>query len=212
MRISELCEVSGVAMPSIKYYLREGLLPAGERTAANQAEYGPQHVERLRLIRALIDVGGLSIATAQRVLEAIDTPDMPLTYLFGVAQYAISDTAVFAEVEPESPGLARVDALIAERGWAVTAENPGRQGAARVLDTMESLGQGHIAEQLPRYADAAELIAAADLSTLSHHSDPADMAENVVVGTVLGDTLVASLRRIAQEHLSNQVYPVRSSS
>ena len=212
MRISELCEVSGVAMPSIKYYLREGLLPAGERTAANQAEYGPQHVERLRLIRALIDVGGLSIATAQRVLEAIDTPDMPLTYLFGVAQYAISDTAVFAEVEPESPGLARVDALIAERGWAVTAENPGRQGAARVLDTMEGLGQGHIAEQLPRYADAAELIAAADLSTLSHHSDPADMAENVVVGTVLGDTLVASLRRIAQEHLSNQVYPVRSSS
>lgn len=212
MRISELCEVSGVAMPSIKYYLREGLLPAGERTAANQAEYGAQHVERLRLIRALIDVGGLSIATAQRVLEAIDTPDMPLTYLFGVAQYAISDTAVFAEVEPESPGLALVDALIAERGWAVTAENPGRQGAARVLDTMRSLGQGHIAEQLPRYADAAELIATADLSTLAHHSDPADMAENVVVGTVLGDTLVASLRRIAQEHLSNQVYPVRSPS
>ena len=212
MRISELCEVSGVALPSIKYYLREGLLPAGERTAANQAEYGPQHVERLRLIRALIDVGGLSIATAQRVLEAIDTPDMPLTYLFGVAQYAISHAAVFADVEPESPGLARVDDLIAERGWAVTDENPGRQGAARVLDTMDSLGQGHIAEQLPRYADAAELIAAADLSTLAHHSDPADMAENVVVGTVLGDTLVASLRRIAQEHLSNQVYPVRSPS
>ena len=212
MRISELCDVSGVALPSIKYYLREGLLPPGDRTAANQADYGTQHVERLRLIRALIDVGGLSIATAQRVIEAIDTPDMPLTYLFGVAQYAISDTAVFADVAPDSPGLARVDALIADRGWAVTDENPGRQGAARVLDTMEGLGHGHIADELPRYADAAEQIAAADLATLAHHADPADMAENVVVGTVLGDTLVASLRRIAQEHLSNQVYPVRSTT
>ena len=72
MKMSQLCEASGVSVPSIKFYLREGLLPAGERTSATQAEYGPEHVERLRLIRALIDIGGLSVATAQRVLEAID--------------------------------------------------------------------------------------------------------------------------------------------
>ena len=53
MKMSQLCETSGVSVPSIKFYLREGLLPAGERTSATQAEYGPEHVERLRLIRAL---------------------------------------------------------------------------------------------------------------------------------------------------------------
>ena len=37
MRISELSSVTGVPVPTIKYYIREGLLPRGERTAANQA-------------------------------------------------------------------------------------------------------------------------------------------------------------------------------
>ena len=56
MRISELSSRSGVPVATIKYYLREGLLPAGERTSATQARYGDAHVERLRLVRALVDV------------------------------------------------------------------------------------------------------------------------------------------------------------
>lgn len=210
MKVSELCDVSGVPLPSIKYYLREGLLPAGERTAANQAAYGPEHVERLRLIRALIEIGGLSIATAKRVIEAIDAPDLPLSYVFGVAQYAISDASVFAEVAGDSPGLAAIDALLAERGWAVTPENPGRHGAARVLDALAGLDRANVVAQLGAYADAAERIAHADLAAVGAAGDLADMAETVVVGTVLGDTLIASLRRIAQEHVSYQIYPVRS--
>jgi DNA-binding transcriptional MerR regulator len=212
MKISELCQVSGVSVPSIKYYLREGLLPSGERTGTNQADYGQGHVERLRLIRALIDVGGLSIATAQRVIAAVDSTDLPLSYVFGVAQYAISDSSVFDEVDADSPGLERVDALIAERGWTVSDDNPGRQGVARVLDTMAGLGQGHIAQFLPQYADAAETIARADLASVGLSTDVADMAETVVVGTVLGDTLNASLRRMAQEHVSYQVYPAPRSN
>ncbi|MDO7883319.1 MerR family transcriptional regulator [Salinibacterium soli] len=207
MRISELCDVSGVPLPSIKYYLREGLLPPGERTAANQADYGQQHVQRLKLVRALLEVGGLPVATAQRVIQAIDDDELPLTYVFGVAQYAISDGRVFDEVE-SGAGLETVDDLVDERGWTVSADNPGRFGAARVLDALDSLGHGHIAEYLPQYAEAAETIARADLATLGHHDDRADMAENVVVGTVLGDTLIQSLRRLAQENESNRRYPV----
>jgi len=207
MKMSQLCETSGVSVPSIKFYLREGLLPAGERTSATQAEYGPEHVERLRLIRALIDIGGLSVATAQRVLEAIDSPDLPLSYVFGVAQYAISDTSLYADVPEGSAGTAQVNALIESTGWLVSDDNPGRRGAARVLDTYADLGQNHIGEHLPAYAEAAELIARADLAAVAHHADVADMAETVVVGTVLGDALNASLRRMAQEHVSYQVFP-----
>ena len=116
MKMSQLCEASGVSVPSIKFYLREGLLPAGERTSATQAEYGPEHVERLRLIRALIDIGGLSVATAQRVLEAIDSPDLPLSYVFGVAQYAISDTSLYADVPEGSAGTTQVNDLIESTG------------------------------------------------------------------------------------------------
>ena len=207
MKMSQLCETSGVSVPSIKFYLREGLLPAGERTSATQAEYGPEHVERLRLIRALIDIGGLSVATAQRVLEAIDSPDLPLSYVFGVAQYAISDTSLYADVPEGSAGTAQVNALIESTGWLVSDDNPGRRGAARVLDTYADLGQNHIGEHLAAYAEAAELIARADLAAVAHQTDVADMAETVVVGTVLGDALNASLRRMAQEHVSYQVFP-----
>src|SRR5919197_5194181 len=78
MRIAELSRQTGVPVATIKYYLREGLLPAGEATGPNQAQYGEEHVRRLRLIRALVTVGGVSIASVGAVLEAIDAVDRPL--------------------------------------------------------------------------------------------------------------------------------------
>ncbi len=212
MKISQLCDLSGVSVPSIKFYLREGLLPSGERTSANQADYGDAHVERLRLIRALIDVGGLSVATAHRVLEAVDSPELPLDYVFGVAQYAVSDTTLYEEVDAESQGLRTVDAAIERMGWTVTPENPGRQGAARILDTYSGLGHEHLAQISEGYAQAAELIARSDLDAVAQRDDVRDMAETVVIGTVLGDGLVASLRRIAQEHISHQLFGAQRSN
>ncbi|GMA88788.1 hypothetical protein GCM10025868_40380 [Angustibacter aerolatus] len=43
---------------TVKYYLREGLLPPGTPTSRTQAQYDEEHVRRLRLVRALLDVGG----------------------------------------------------------------------------------------------------------------------------------------------------------
>ena len=48
MRISDLSRASGVTIPTIKFYLREGLLPSGDRTARNQATYEAAHVRRLQ--------------------------------------------------------------------------------------------------------------------------------------------------------------------
>lgn len=39
MRMAELSSSSGVPIPTIHFYLREGLLPPGERTSPNQAHY-----------------------------------------------------------------------------------------------------------------------------------------------------------------------------
>ena len=40
MRIGELSRATEVPVPTIKYYLREGLLPHGELSSPNQASYG----------------------------------------------------------------------------------------------------------------------------------------------------------------------------
>ena len=62
MRISELSEASGVPVATLKYYLREGLLPPGESLGATRADYSEDHLRRVRLVRALVDAVGADIA------------------------------------------------------------------------------------------------------------------------------------------------------
>ncbi len=207
MRVSELSAATGVSIPTLKYYLREGLLPAGQLTSANQASYDESHVARVRLIRALIDVGNLPVATAKTVLDAIDTPGMPLTWIFGVAQHAISDASLYEPIEGETAGTKKVRAAIETHGWHVSPGNPGLHGAARVLDAYDRVGHPELSEIWDGYAKASELIARADLESVGRQTDVEAMSETVVVGSVLGDALLSSLRRIAQEHVSNQLFP-----
>jgi DNA-binding transcriptional MerR regulator len=205
MRMSELSAASGVSVPSIKFYLREGLLPGGERIKANQVSYSDEHVRRLRLIRALIDIGGLSVNTAREVLAAVDAPGPSLSRTFGVAQYALSLSGSGSTAKDGS-GSAEVDQLVEQLGWTVSEENPGRQLAGRVLDTFAELGQPQLAALAPEYARAAEAVARADLASVAAREDVAAMTETVVVGTVLGDTLLTALRRMAQEHIARQQF------
>ncbi|MFD0479411.1 MerR family transcriptional regulator [Nonomuraea thailandensis] len=84
MRISELSARSGVAIPTIKYYLREGMLHQGEQTAATRAEYDETHLRRLRLIRALLDVGGSPWPRSRRSWPPSRTSRCPCTRCSGL--------------------------------------------------------------------------------------------------------------------------------
>lgn len=53
LKMSGLVEASGVPAPTIKHYLREGLLPEPVKTSRNMAWYRPETVERIRLIKRL---------------------------------------------------------------------------------------------------------------------------------------------------------------
>jgi DNA-binding transcriptional MerR regulator len=207
MRVSQLSRESGVSVASIKYYVREGLLPAGEATAVNQADYGEAHLRRLSLIRALIDIGGLSVATAKEILQAVDTPDVPLAAVFGRAQRAVSQADLYERTGSEA-ARRRVDALIGDKGWLVSSKNPGRTAAANVIDAFLDSGHGSLLDLFEDYADAALAVAEADLSAVQRQSDVSAMADTVVAGTVLGDALFAALRRIAQEHVTAVRFPV----
>ena len=85
MRISELGEVTGVPVHTLKYYLREGLLMPGLATSRTRAEYGDEHVERVRLVRALVDQGGVALAGVRAILEALAAPPPSRHDLYGVA-------------------------------------------------------------------------------------------------------------------------------
>ncbi|WP_226813792.1 MerR family transcriptional regulator, partial [Bordetella pertussis] len=51
MKIGELARTAGTTVETVRYYEKEGLLPAPERGLNNYRSYGEAHVERLRLIR-----------------------------------------------------------------------------------------------------------------------------------------------------------------
>jgi len=202
MRIAELAARSGVSAASIKWYTREGLLPVGERTGYNQTSYGEEHLARLHLIRSLIEVGGLSVAAAREVLAAADDPDHPFGNTLGVAQASLPQAAT----PPSAESVQQVHDVAEQLGWHWYEGHPGVLAAADVLDRFRALGRDDLAAVLPAYARAVEVVAAADLDCITKDLDSgkATAAQTVVVGTVLGDALLAGLRRMAQTNESRR--------
>lgn len=202
MRVGELSRRTRVSVPSIKYYLREGLLAPGRRTGPNQAEYSEEHVRRLRLVRALLDVGNLSVAAAQLVLAAVDDEDRPLHMVLGTAQHAMNPSAELPDDEPTARARARVAELVARRGWQVVERNPGWPAAVEVLATYERLGHRDLAAALEPYADAMETLAAKEVEAIVAGDDREQTVEGAVTGMVLGASLLTALRTMAQEAAS----------
>jgi DNA-binding transcriptional MerR regulator len=69
MKIGELAEASGVPVPTIKHYLREGLLPEGTKTSRNMAYYPPELVERIKLIKQLQEERFMPLKAIKAVLD-----------------------------------------------------------------------------------------------------------------------------------------------
>ncbi|NRQ39454.1 MerR family transcriptional regulator [Nonomuraea sp. NN258] len=202
MRIGELSARSGVPAATIKYYVREGLLPPGSRTKANQAEYDEAHLRRLRLVRALLEVGGLSVATSRRVIAILDDPATSPLKGMGKAHRALSGDRLEPAAGPpdgDAASLARVDELLAARGWQVGAAHPARAQLAAAIATAESLGMGDALGLLDGYADAAEAVAEADLDLATAPATLDESIERMLVWTVVGDRVLTALRRLAQE-------------
>ncbi len=205
MRIGELSRETGVAVPTIKYYVREGLLPAGRLTSPNQARYDDGHVRRLRLIRGLMDVGGLSVAKVREVLAAVDSPEEPVHKVLGAAQVAIAPPQV-AALDGMEEARRAVGGLIRRRGWRVAPENPSVEALAAALATLRGLGHGDFGELLDDYADACEGVAAADLAWVGRNAEVDRLVESVVVGTVVGDAVLSAMRRLAHVDASARRY------
>ncbi|WP_369216603.1 MerR family transcriptional regulator, partial [Streptomyces flavofungini] len=196
MRIGELSRRTGVPVPTIKYYVREGLLPAGELSSPNQARYDEAHVRRLRLIRALLEVGGLKVAAIADVLGAIDDPGRPLHKVLGAAADQLGTRGAADDDAEAEAAAATVERLIARRGWHTHESNPAADDLARALAALSRVGHGAFAELLEEYADAAEAVARADLAYVGRRGEVEDLVESVVIGTVLGEAVFNALRRL----------------
>ncbi|MFK4083218.1 MerR family transcriptional regulator [Kribbella sp. NPDC020789] len=202
MRIGELSKATGVPVPTIKYYLREGLLPPGELTSPNQASYGEAHIRRLRLIRALVDLAQVPVAQVKEIVASLDADDVPLHDQIGRAHRALTPTRKpTASPEAREAAAREVDALITRRGWTVEPDAPALATLTETVAALHSLGQHNLVSFLDAYAEAVERFTHLEVQAVSAPTRD-QLAESVVIGTILGETLISSLRLLAQESIS----------
>ncbi|GAA0461215.1 MerR family transcriptional regulator [Streptomyces stramineus] len=205
MKISELSRRTGVPVASIKYFRREGLLPAGRATAATLAEYGEEHVQRLRLIKALTTLGGLSIAATRDVLAAVDQAESTegtlgaISYALPVPVTAASAGDADRDAAAEAAAEADVVGLIETMDWRVPDTSPHVRGLTTALRELRRLDADYRPEGLVAYAELAHAIARLDLRRAAAFDDSPALAEQAVIVLALSGPVLELLRRLAQE-------------
>ncbi len=231
MLMSELSSRSGVPIATIKYYLREGLLPPGAATSATRADYGETHLRRLRLIRALVDIGEVPVAAIGKILAVVDDDSASVHQMLGTVQYELGPhPAGPAEDDPDWQAASReVDDLIVDMGWTVAPNAPARKLLAQTLAALRSTGSAPPGPGLRTYAEAMAGLAASEVASLDPSArdlsastpsvgvpsagDPSArdrsagdsrvaLAESAIVGMVLHERVIMALRRLAQEDAS----------
>jgi DNA-binding transcriptional MerR regulator len=227
MLMAELSRRSGVPVATIKYYLREGLLPAGVATSATRAQYGQAHLRRLQLIRALVDIGEVPVAALRKILAVVDDQDASVHQMLGTVEYQLGPRAAGPDGDDPDWQAARqeVDDLIADMGWTVTPFAPARNLLALTLAALRRSGSAPPGAGLRAYAEAMAALAAAEVASIVQDPDSAPgseagpasarasepgsrvaLAESAVLGMVLYERVIVALRRLAQEDASARLF------
>ncbi len=195
MRISELASHTGLSVATIKYYLREGLLHPGRAMGATRADYDETHVDRVRLVRTLITVGGLSIERVRAVIQALEHPPASRHDLLGTAHEVLRPAS---EVDDEPVARQLVDLL----GWPLHGDSPAVLQLAAAITTARAGGWDCPDALLVQWAGLARQIAEVDVSDELATMPAAEALSHAIVGTVLTDPILIALRRVAQQAVS----------
>jgi DNA-binding transcriptional MerR regulator len=198
MRLADLSARSGLSTATIKYYLRSGLLPPGAAQSSTWASYDEAHLRRLRLVRALTEVAGLSLEEVGRVVDAVDASGSD-HQARGAVQWPLSPALAH---QPSPTSLARVDELLSRHDWQVDPDSPHRRTLAAALDTLDELDFAATDEVLDAYTRALESVAVIEVARVAAEAEPIDAAERLVVGTLLYEPVLLALRRMAHEAVS----------
>lgn len=111
LTVGQLASRTGMRADTVRYYEREGLLPAPQRTAGEHRRYGPADVDRLLFVRGAQRLG-LRLAEIRDLLAVRDTGGCPCEPAEGLLRRHV------AELDQE---IARLAALRAELAGMLAA-------------------------------------------------------------------------------------------
>jgi DNA-binding transcriptional MerR regulator len=212
MRMRELERRTGIGRETIRYYIREGLLPEPDRASRNSASYNDEHVARLKAIKRLQDERFLPLSMIKTLLDADDGERW-----LAPAAFPQLDSMLRARLDHDA---ARIDLdtvleqlghtpenvadLLATGMISVDADNmmTARDAAIlRVLDELRATGfdEGHgYNGTVQFYADVIEGITAHEMRLFFEHTaghiDEAEAANMAESGISAINELLSLLR------------------
>ena len=210
MQISELVRRADVPLATVKFYIREGMLPPGRTTSATRADYDEHHLERLRLIRSLTIVAGLTLNRVKRILDVIDHPEGSIYDMLGRAVDALATSVPshFPDEHSADRRYPRAAAALASLGSEYNASDD-RMAAFVQLDSallaVEEAGIPVDAARLRLYGDHMMAIARAEIDEMPA-TDPQAAVQYAVLGTALYEPVLAAIRRLAHQNLAFRVH------
>lgn len=201
MRISELSAASGIPTATIKYYLRERLIPAGHATAQTRAEYDERHLGALGLVRALLATG-LGINEVRSIVEAIDQPVTGPQDLFAkLRELEIVLSKRHGNQQPLRPDT---EATISKHGWDPHINPAAARELQSALDDARSAGFNVTDSMQQLYAQTMTSIAAAELQQIPGR-DGGQAMRHALLGELLMERVLLAMRRLAQGTIAHNL-------
>jgi len=185
---------------TVKYYIREGMLAAGDPTGPRRATYDTSHVQRIHLIKALTGPAGLSVSQAKAILQIIDAPRFTLIDRLAGATRVLADAAGADVGTDES--YPRAERVIRWLGEPYRAEPPAAALLESALQAVEAAGFQLHQDQFAVYGEHMLAIAASEITNIP--TDPAEAVRYVVLGTVLFEPVLTAIRRLGQQSLAKR--------
>jgi len=198
VRVSQLAEQTGVSVATVKYYIREGMLAAGDPTGPRRATYDNSHAQRIHLIKALTGPAGLSLSQAKAILRIIDEPKSSLTDRLAGATRLLADAAG-ADADTDDKFYPRAEQVVGWLGEPYRAEPPAAALLESALRAVEAAGFQLHPDQFAVYGEHMLAIANSEIANIP--TDPPEAVQYAVLGTVLFEPVLTAIRRLAQQSL-----------
>lgn len=212
MKISELSARTGISIPTLKFYLRENLLRAGDLSAPNQADYGEAHVRRAILVRTLREIAGLSIAKIATITNALDHGES-VYEVMGKTVDSLGGQTLAALTPAQERAAEEIDRYLESLGLPARPESLARHQLIAAFTSIRELLFPEIrAEFLFPYSRAAM-----DLSRMERAAmpgmfelEPEQAIEKAVLGLALFEPILLAFRRLAHEQIVKETLGPKS--
>lgn len=211
VKMSVFADRAGVPIPTIKRYLREGLLPEPVRTSKNMAYYDPALIPRVRAVKRLQAEMFLPLRVIRQVLDRLEDDEIPAAIALEatVARVLLGQAAKdsLSRRQAIASGLSEDDLGALEHlGLAETDGDSAdyRDGDAAMLRLLAQARRAGISESmvptaaLVDYLDALSTSVRAEVSFFRAGiaSEPADAVHKLAeLATTLSERLVILARR-----------------